>query len=297
MLGVVPAVLAAAGFAAFQTVNRRALATVDVYRGTATLLAVGAALLATVATAAGDAPLVARAPLGALAWCALAGFVHFFCGWTFLGLSQVRLGAARTGVILGALPLFGAAIAAAWLDEPVSASTAVGLVLVVLGVVAVVRRGGGATDAPSGQVAWGVVAGLAAALCWASSPVLIRRGLVGLPSPVAGAAFGMAASALVYGVAVLLVGRRAVRDALPGSAVRLLVAAGAAVSLSIWMQWTAFDLAPVALVLGLLQLTPVLVVGLAVTVGGDALGPQERRRVWTGAVLTLAGSSILVLAA
>lgn len=294
MVGVVTAVLAAVGFAVFQTVNRRALAAVDVYRGTAVVLGVGALLLLVVAGLTGGLALVPAAPATSLGLFALAGFIHFFCGWTLLGLSQVRIGAARTGVLLGAMPLVGAVLAALFLDEPLTAATIAGLVLVVVGVVIVVSRGGVAELDP-GQARWGVVAGLATSLCWSISPVLIRRGLEGLPSPVAGAAFGMVASAAVYGLAVVVTGRGRQRLEVGLPTRRLLVWAGIAVSLSIWMQWTAFALAPIAVVLGLLQLTPLLVVALAVFVGVDALDRTQRRRVWTGAVVTVAGSSLLVL--
>jgi drug/metabolite transporter (DMT)-like permease len=296
VVGVVPAVLAAVGFALFQLVNRRALSGVDVFRGTATLLGVGAAILLLIAWVTGGLALVPSAPVAALLFCAAAGFVHFFCGWTLLGLSQVRLGVARTGILLGTVPLFGALVAAAALDEGLTAPAVLGLLIVTTGVAVVSARGGtsvlGIVDARVG-----VAAGLGAALCWSVSPVLIRQGLEGLPSPLAGAAIGMFASALVYTAAVVLTGRRAGRAAVIVRTWQLLLLGGTLVSLSIWMQWVAFDLAPVASVLALLQLTPVTVVVLASRLGGDELKGAVARRVWTGASLTVAGSLVLVLAA
>lgn len=293
MLGVVPALLAAIGFGLFQLINRRALTGVDVFRGTATLLGVGAIVLLGVTGLTGDLALVAAAPISALLLCAAAGFVHFFCGWTFLGWSQVRLGAARTGIVIATVPLFGALVAAVALDEPLTLPGVVGLIVVVAGVAVVSTRGGtGAAPAPDARA--GVVAGLATAACWSSSPVLIRRGLVGLPSPVAAAAIGMLACALLYWLVVVLTARRARRGAVSQRTRQLLLAAGIAVSLSIWMQWTAFDLAPIASVLAVLQLTPVTVVLLAARIGGDVLTPTAKRRVWMGTALTVAGSLVLV---
>lgn len=294
MAGVAFALLASAGFAVFQIINRRALGAVDVYRGTAALLGVGAALLLLIAAATGGLAAVGEAPVSSLAYFGLAGFVHFFCGWTFLGWSQVRLGAARTGVLLGTLPLFGAGLAALVLDEPLTLPIGLGLVLVVAGVGIVLSARGSGGGLEPGRLRWGAAAGFAAALCWSASPVLIRFGLRGLPSPLTGAALGMAASAVVYGLAVLATARRARRSHVTPRTRYLLVAAGAAVSLSIWMQWTAFDLAPIAVALAVLQLTPILVVALAVTVGGDVLRGDERLRVWTGAIVTVSGSLVVV---
>jgi drug/metabolite transporter (DMT)-like permease len=293
MVGVVPALLAAVGFAMFQIVNRRALAGVDVYRGTATLLAVGSVVLGGIAFASGDAPLLAAAPIAAIAYCAAAGFVHFFCGWTLLGLSQMRLGVARTGVVIGTVPLFGAVIAAVFLDEELSPIAVAGLVLVVAGVGVVISARSAPVVGSVGRPAVGVAAGLATALCWSVSPVLIRQGLADLPSPVMGAAIGAAACAAVYGLAIVLTRRRAQARPVTAATGKLLLLAGALVALSIWMQWTAFDLAPVAVVLSLLQLTPPSVVLLA-----SWLSPEAGRiagRVWVGSGVTAAGSLVLIL--
>ncbi|MBS3939533.1 MAG: DMT family transporter [Actinobacteria bacterium] len=295
MAGVLPALGAAIGFAIFQLVNRRALQTVDVYRGTASILAIGAALLMAVAGITGGLALVPEAPVSALLFCAAAGFVHFFCGWTFLAWSQVRLGAARAGILIGTVPLFGALVAAALLDEPLSSLDLVGLVLVVVGVWIVSARSGVTTAAPTRRTHLGIAAGLATALCWSSSPVLIRQGLEGLPSPTAGAGLGMLASALVYALGVVLTKRRANRSPIDGATRRLLLITGIAASSAIWMQWTAFDLTAVATVLAVLQLTPITVVILASRIGGDRLDGRALQRVLAGALLTVTGSLLLVL--
>ena len=39
----------------------------------------------------------------------LAGFIHFFVGWTLLSISQKRIGAARTSAIMGVTPFFASA--------------------------------------------------------------------------------------------------------------------------------------------------------------------------------------------
>lgn len=296
--GVAPALAAAVAFAVFQLVQRRALGGVDVYRATATVLGVAAlVLLAVVAATTGLAPLTA-APATAVLACAAAGLVHFGIGWTLLGASQVRLGAARTGIVVGTVPLFGALVAAVALDETLGVGAVAALVVVVAGVGVVVGRAGGsgADPAAGAGLRVGVAAGLGTALCWSVSPVLIRQGLRELGSPLLAAALGMAVCAVVYGTVLALTrGRRSAVRAGAGTT-RLLMGSGTVVALAILLQWTAYDRAPVAVVLALLQLTPPLVVALAARVAGDPLVPGARRRTWLGAGLTLAGSLALVLA-
>ena len=294
MIGAVPALLAAVGFAGFQLVNRRALAGVDVYRGTATLLVVSTVVLGLVSLVTGELSLVLEAPMQAILFCAAAGFVHFFFGWTVLGMAQIRVGAARAGIMVGTVPLFGALLAALLLDEALSAFDVAGLLLVVAGVGIVVSARGAPPAGSQGSPVMGVLAGLATAACWSLSPILIRQGLEGLPSPVTGAGVGMAASAAGYGVLLLATHRVATRQAVTSRTRQLLLVAGVAVGLSIWMQWTAFDLAPVAVVLALLQLTPPLVVVLATRLAGEALGPA-RFRVGIGTAVTVSGSLLLIL--
>ncbi len=310
MSGIAAAAGAALGFAVFQTVQRRALRGVDVYRATAAVLAVAACVLLLVSMVTGTFAGLRGAPAAALAACAVAGLVHFGLGWTLLAVSQVRLGAARTGIVVGTVPLFGALVAAVALDEPLGLVEVAGLVVTVAGVAVVAGRrrprppadGAGAPAAPSGSgtearsgLRIGVIAGLATALCWSVSPVLIRYGLRGVESPVAAAAVGMTTCAIAYGIGLTVTGRRGRQPV--GEGVRpLLLLSGTAVGLAILLQWTAFDLTRIAVALAVLQLTPPLVVGLSVRVAGDVLAPPARRRAWVGAALTLAGSLALVLA-
>ncbi|MFQ5611090.1 MAG: EamA family transporter [Anaerolineae bacterium] len=134
MIGIVWAIAAGLGFGLFQSVNRRAGRSMDVYRTTFILLLVSAVLLGAASLVTEDLALLRAAPPGALLSFAAAGFIHFFAGWTLLSISQQRVGAARTGALIGAVPLFGTVIAALTLDEFLSWPTILGVVLVVAGV-------------------------------------------------------------------------------------------------------------------------------------------------------------------
>lgn len=134
MTGIWWAVLSGLGFGLFQTFNRRAGRGMDAYRATFILLLVSAVLLTVASLATENLTLLSAAPLSALVNFGLAGLIHFFVGWTLLSVSQKKVGAARTGALVGATPLFASAIAALTLGEVLRLPTLLGIVLVVAGV-------------------------------------------------------------------------------------------------------------------------------------------------------------------
>lgn len=134
MTGVLWAAISGVGFGLFQTLNRRAGRGMDAYQATFILLLVSALVLATASLATEDLNLLRTASPMALVNYGLAGLIHFFVGWTLLNVSQQRVGAARTGALVGATPLFATAIAALTLGEFLRPPTLLGVVLVVAGV-------------------------------------------------------------------------------------------------------------------------------------------------------------------
>jgi drug/metabolite transporter (DMT)-like permease len=134
MTGISWAIVAGIGFGLFQTVHRRAGLGIDVYRATFILILVSALILGGLSSVTQDLSLLWAAPLGALVSFALAGLIHFFLGWTLLSVSQKRVGAARTGALIGSTPLFAAVVAALTLGEFLDPPTVLGVVAIVIGV-------------------------------------------------------------------------------------------------------------------------------------------------------------------
>jgi multidrug transporter EmrE-like cation transporter len=64
----------------------------------------------------------------------LAGFIHFFVGWTFLSISQKLVGASRTGALVSTAPLFAFFVGILVFDEFLSLPVISGIVLVIAGV-------------------------------------------------------------------------------------------------------------------------------------------------------------------
>src|SRR5919198_1956541 len=198
MSGAFWAAASGVGFGAFQTVNRRAVARMDVFLATLIQLAVALAVLAALVGATSERERLGSIPAAALGWFALGGAAHFFVGWTLLNISQQRIGAARTSPLISTVPLFGAGVAAITLGQFPSGWSWFGIALITLGayVVAVERLLGGPGAASSG---WRDSAyGLGTAVAWAVSPVFIRKGLEGFDSPLIGVTVGLAVSLVGY---------------------------------------------------------------------------------------------------
>lgn len=292
MTGVLWAAVAGIGFGLFQSVNRAALRGMDAYASTFLQLLVSAVILAVASLATQDLGRLAAAPASAWWSFSAAGLVHFLAGWTLLNLSQKRLGAARTSPLLATAPLFGVVIAALTIHELPGVPALAGVALIVGGVYLIeldrLRRAGGAAP----DAGWTAsLFGLGTALCWAVSPILIRQGLRGLPSPLLGVTIGLVAATLAYGLLLLPGGRR--RLAASREALAWKLAAGILVGVSTWSRWYAVALVPVAVVLGLGLLSVPTVMAAAPLLVGRQLEPITPP-VLAGSALVAGGALVLI---
>jgi drug/metabolite transporter (DMT)-like permease len=300
MSGVAWATVAGVGFGLFQSVNRQAVRGMDVWQSTFMQLAVSSVVLLAGALATENlSDLRAASPLALAAFLG-AGLVHFSVGWTLLNASQKRIGAARTSPLLAATPLFGTILAALTLGEVPGAVTIGGMGLTVAGVYITIGTGapasaaGGAKPTAAGAGWRGSLFGLGTAACWAISPLLIREGLRGVPSPGLGVTISMIAATIPQGVVVALRHRRGLGRPPIWDALAMKLAAGVLVGLSTWTRWEALALTPVAVVLALGLLSVPTVILIAPPLAGRLEEPISARIV-LGAVLVVAGSLVLVL--
>ncbi len=134
MTGVLWAIVAGLGFGVFESFNRKAGRSIDSYLSTFMLLVVSSIVLVIVSLLTEDLSPLREAPLMAYVNFGLAGFVHFFLGWTFLTLSQKLVGAARTGALIGTTPLFAFAVGLVFFGEVLSLPVLIGVILVISGV-------------------------------------------------------------------------------------------------------------------------------------------------------------------
>jgi drug/metabolite transporter (DMT)-like permease len=132
------------------------------------------------------------------------------------------------------------------------------------------------------------------ALSWATSPILIRKGLEELPSPMWGTAIGLLAATTCY------LGWFASRYGWPRSpaskrtALRFQVTAGITSSLGVVARNVALSMATVAAVMSLLQTSALFTLFLAPLILGRQLERISTRLI-AGVVLLVAGSSLIIL--
>jgi len=289
MGGAAWALFAGVSFGVFQAVNRRANQLIDPYRATFALLLVAVAGLGIFSVATQDLSLLSSAPIFAFIAFGAAGVIHFFFGWTFLSLSQQRIGAANTGVVTAATPLIGSLLAALVLDEALGAVALVAIALVSAGVILIARRASG--DGRRLTYPWFA---LAASLSWGTSPLFIRWGLEGLSSPVIGVTIGLAAAAGLYAI-VLASGKAPTTSGTPPEVHRWLLIGGVLVAVAIAAQWTALDLVEVNVVVTLQQVATPVVVLVAPFIVGTAIERWTWRLI-LGMAAVIAGSTMVIWA-
>jgi drug/metabolite transporter (DMT)-like permease len=280
--------VAAVCFGVGQLLNRKSNQLIDAYRTTFGLLVVVETLLIGRALLAGELGMLATAPLASLAAFVVAALIHFGGAWTLLGLSQQRIGVARTGALVAAAPLVGTLLAAAFLDEPLTWATAGGVSLAAAGV-ALISMSGRSDDGDWARP-WFA---LGVALLWGTSPLLIRLGLRGFDQPLLGLTAGLAVSVLVYGVVLSMSG--AWRRPLPGAALGWISLGGAVSTLAISAQWLSFGLTTIAISITIQQLSTLVVVALVPLLFHE---PFERfnPRFLIGTAAMLGGAAIVVAA-
>lgn len=136
-MGVLFSLLAGIFLGLFQSFNGRAREELAIRKGTLTLLLVSTAIVGSALLLdSGIAPF-RELTLRSLLWFGSAGLLHFILGWTLLSVSQGRVGAGRTGILVGATPIFAAALGLLLLKELISFVAFIGVLLVVAGVVTV----------------------------------------------------------------------------------------------------------------------------------------------------------------
>lgn len=137
MNGILWAIMAGLGFGIFQTLNRKAGESLDALRGTFILIFISAIILIVIAVTTADVTLLQTAPTVAIISFGVAGFIHFFIGWTLISVSQKQIGAARTGAVIGTMPLFGLVIDVVLYQEAITLPLLLGVFLIVGGVIVI----------------------------------------------------------------------------------------------------------------------------------------------------------------
>ena len=313
-MGVFLSIIMAACFGFSQLSTRKGLVNIAVDQGTFIMIVVSTILMSIPFFWLDGITLAQNADWVGLAYFISAGLVHFVGGFTFMNLSISTIGAARTGSLIATTPLFATFLAAFALNELINLPLIIGVVVVIGGVrlIASSKAPNSAqpATAPQKQVAAvGITAGninilnwagtstfgLLAAFSWGVTPVLIKKGLETLPSPVVGVTLSMAAAGIVYAVILGFRGRLIPTFSSIGKPGGLWqIAAGVLVGLGTLARWLALSFTTAAIVTTLSRGSLLITVGLGGKLLGNDLEPINKRVVW-GAVLIVIGATIVVL--
>lgn len=234
--------------------------------------------------------------LWALSVFAVAGIIGTAVGRIAVFVGVHRVGASVNSAGISTRPVFATLIALVWLGEPVGAQTALGIVVLVAGLVTLaISRGGDL----SGWSPWELVFPVAAALAFGVGNVMRRFGLTTTDATVLqGVAINETAALVVLAAYVLARDREALTE-VPRVTYRYFAGSGLITAFALLALFAAFDRGPVAVVDPIAATAPLfttffaffllrdveritrgivigaglIVVGGALIVGGDLLGP------------------------
>jgi drug/metabolite transporter (DMT)-like permease len=280
VLGAVFALLSAATFALNNAAARRGVVTGTPRQGMAVSIPVGVLCFLPVTIAAGEIDRLAQFPPIAAAWMAGVGVVHFvlgrFCNYTANQAAGVNL----AGPVIQLQVIWTLLLAVIILHEPCTALQMIGAALIVMGSIITQRQPADsrATAAAARNVAGfkphyfkGYVFGLLAAVAYGTSPIMARHALqhTGPATGIVGGLIAYIAATAVVGVVLLLPPVRREVMALRRDNARWFALSGVFVAMAQGFFFAAVAVAPIMLVMPLLQMSLVFRVLLSTWLNPD----------------------------
>ena len=140
----------------------------------------------------------------------------------------------------------------------------------------------------------GYIYGILTALCWATSPIFIAKGLEGIPSSIWATVVGLIVATVIYLVYFLL--QKKGLELLTINKKHLIwqVAAGVAGGLGILSRNIALDTTRVAVVIGLVQLQILITLILGPIIQGKADREPITGKLLVGILLILGGTILII---
>ena len=140
----------------------------------------------------------------------------------------------------------------------------------------------------------GYLYGILTAMCWATSPIFIAKGLEGIPSSIWATAIGLLVATLIYGVLFLWQKRGEDLSNLNNKHSLWQIAAGLAGGLGILSRNIALETTRVAIVIGLVQLQILITLFLSPFILGKADRELITKKMIVGALLIIAGAVLII---
>lgn len=228
---------------------------------------------------------------------AAAGVLHFIVG-RLLGYTGIRLlGANRANPITISNILVSALLGIVFLGESVSIYLVLAILLIFGGIILISKRmNSDKEDISKGDLTKGLMATLGGALCWGSSPALVKIGLQEVSSPIVATFISYAAAFIVAGLLLIHRGNREKLRRLKRDALIPLGISSATVSAAHLLRYTAISFSPISLVQALtMSVNGLLVFPLSFLMNRKI--EVFNLRIMGGAVIVIIGVLLIFLTA
>ena len=299
MLGVLYAALGAFTFSLNNVMMRRGVVTGSVLQGMALTVPIGALSFLVMAVCFGVLDQLAAFPTVALIWLACQGVTHFVMGRYCNYKSNQLMGVNLAGPVVQLQVPFAMMLAVVVLHEKFTVLQAIGSALMLGGSFATQsnsakRKQQGAAPKPTPRPVFeprvfsGYVFGLAAAMCYGSSPLMARQAFLSAPgaSAVAGGCLAYAAATLVFSLVLFKPGSWGDIKGMKRENIPWFLSAAVLVAISQAFVYASLAIAPMMVVTPILQLSLVFRLFLSQLINRD-------HEVMNTAVLIGAGTAVL----
>ena len=316
MLGVVVSLGSALAFSLSSVATRRAVLKAPVSHGTFVTVLMGVPLFLIVCLLTGQILNVADLSAKEYGLLALAGVIHYVVGRSFNYAGVAAIGATRSGPINALNLPYSATLAWLFLGEDMSLGIVLGIILALIGPLLMFEPRRSAPQPvpvpvppPSGTAAAtatleaapaiemqsiGYVYAVLCAICYGSSPVLIRSALEGHSGvSILGGLAAYSAASLFLILSLALPSRRGLVAALNVSTLKAFFAAGFFVWLAQMLNFVALTLASVAVVATFIRFSNVFT--LVISYIYNRRLEMITVRVVLGVLLSVAGAMVMVL--
>lgn len=261
------AIISALSFASGTFVLRRAVLNVrDATAGVLVSLLIGLPLFIIVLIIIGQVNSIANFSWQSYAWFSAAGFVQFVLGRSLYNQSVKAHGANIAQVMVRIHPLVTIILGVSMLNEQLTWHIVAGALLIVCGVVMMVlnpqmlRHDQGIFSGISRKT---FLIGISAGLCWGISPILIKFGLAGSSSPVAGVFISYTTAIIILGLSLLNRNRRISFTTMNSRATGLFTLNGFFSSVAQILNFTALSMAPASVVIPIFSISPLFILILS----------------------------------
>jgi len=313
VLGVLVSLGSALAFSLSSVATRRAVLKAPVSHGTFVTVLMGVPLFLIVCLVTGQILNVADLSAKEYGLLAAAGVIHYVIGRSFNYAGVAAIGATRSGPINALNLPYSATLAWLFLGEDMSLGIVLGIILALIGpllmfeprkapaqpvAVSDVPSSGGtatATAVPSVEIQpIGYVYAVLCAVCYGTSPVLIRSALESHSGvSILGGLAAYSAAALFLILSLALPSRRGLVAALNVKTLQAFFAAGFFVWLAQMLNFVALTLASVAVVATFIRFSNVFTLVISYIYNRQL--EMITTRVVLGVMLSVAGAVVMVL--